>query len=103
MPDTSLNMELSIRKTSNINDAPAIHRLLFEAFEPYRLQYTEGAFNATVLSAEHMAKRIAGSAFDVFIAVEENEIVGTVSLMKINEQTLYMATMGVKPDHYGKE
>src|SRR5258706_13437792 len=93
---------LEIKRTLDINHALAIHQLLLDAFEPYRTQYTEGAFNATVVSAERMAKRIEGSEFDVFIAVLENEIAGTFSVKKINEQTLYMATMPIKPDHYGK-
>lgn len=95
-------MELIISITKNINHAPTIYQLLLDAFEPYRSQYTEGAFNATVVNPERMAKRIEGNAFDVFIAIENNAIAGTFSLKKINENTLYMATMAVSPVYYGK-
>lgn len=91
-----------IKQTSDINIAPEIHRLLLEAFSPYREQYTEGAFNATVASAENLKKRIQSGYFEVLVALCEDEIAGTVSVKKINDKTLYMATMAVKPAYYGK-
>lgn len=91
-----------IKRTTDIKDAPAIHNVLYEAFEPYRPQYTAEALNATVVIPEKLEKRIADPDSIVLIAVFENEIAGTVSLLKAEENNIYIASMAVKPEYHGK-
>ena len=91
-----------IKRTQNNHDAPLVHNILLEAFEPYKAQYTEGAFNATVVSTENMKQRIAANEFEVLIALCDNDLAGTVSIKMQDEGDLYIASMAVKPAYYGK-
>ncbi len=91
-----------IKITKDINNAPEIHNVLLEAFEPFRHLYTEGSFNATVVSTEDLVKRIDGNEYDVLIAICDNEIAGTASVKLEGEKNLYLASMAVKPAYHGK-
>ena len=91
-----------ISRTSDINNAKAIHDVLFDAFMPYRKQYTEAAFNATVISEENLKKRISDKVFDVLIAFYNSSICGTASVKVQDKDNLYLAGMAVKPGYYGK-
>lgn len=94
--------KIIIKRTTDIKDARAIHNVLYEAFEPYRPQYTTEALNATVVITEKLEKRIADPESVVLIAVYDNEIAGTVSLLNTDENNIYIASMAVKPEYHGK-
>jgi len=93
---------IEIKRTTDIKDAPAINNVLFEAFNPYSAQYSEGAMNATIVSTQDMEKRLASQDYEVLIALYNNEIAGTASIIMEGEKNLYLCSMAVKPDYHGK-
>lgn len=80
-------------------DAQAIHELLVAAFSSFRNQYTAGCFDATVLDADRVAKRMREGP--VWVAVDGASIVGTVGA-KIDSRGLYVRGMGVLPSARGQ-
>lgn len=93
---------LEIVRTTDINDAPAIHNVLFEAFNPYSEQYTEGALNATIVSTKDLEERLGLPDFDVLIVLYKGNIVGTASVKTERGRNVYLCSMAVTPDYYGK-
>ncbi len=91
----SKNLTFRKANTSDIND---IHEILYKSFKPYQRFYTDQAFAATVISPEEIKNRIMKSVYDVFIALFDNQIVGTVSLSIKNQDILYIRSMAVDPD-----
>ena len=68
---------ITIRK-ARAQEAGGIRRCLTSAFEPFRFQYTRGAFEETVPTVEAIRERMAHMT--VYIAVAgTREIVGTVA------------------------
>ena len=57
-------------------DAHAISQCLAEAFEPYRAQYTAGAFTDTVLTADSAHERM--KHMTILVAEHASAIVGTI-------------------------
>ncbi|HZQ91352.1 MAG TPA: GNAT family N-acetyltransferase [Terriglobales bacterium] len=64
-------------RRATFSDAQAVLRCLHAAFEPYRSQYTEGAFRDTVLDPVTVHKRLARMSLFVAIA-PDGKIVGTI-------------------------
>jgi ribosomal protein S18 acetylase RimI-like enzyme len=68
-------IDFSIRRAT-ASDAPGILACLRAAFEPFRQQYTAGAFADTVLTAEALERRMA--AMTLFVAMSDGgEFIGT--------------------------
>jgi N-acetylglutamate synthase-like GNAT family acetyltransferase len=96
MFDIMRNIKLKFR-TAKINDKDKIFNILLNSFESYRGHYTEEGFKSTILSPEEIENRIKQNIFKVFVAVTlENEIVGTVSIIKQNDR-YYIRSMAVEP------
>jgi ribosomal protein S18 acetylase RimI-like enzyme len=83
-----------IAETSEINE---IHKILVKSFYPYRKDYTEDAFNATVLTPSEIKRRIKEDLFKVYVAIADNRIVGTGSIVP-KEDSYYLRSMAVIPD-----
>jgi len=92
---------ISIHRTFEINDSQQIHEVLLYAFEPYRILYTEEAFNATVVSTGNLVKRIEAEKYEVITALYRGKICGTVSVKKTRNENLYVASMAVLPEYHG--
>ncbi len=75
-------------------DAPAIHDLLVASFAAFRDQYTDGCFDATVIDAARVAKRMAEGPMWI---IEDGRPLGTVAA-KMDGRGLYVRGMGVHPD-----
>lgn len=95
----SKNLTFRKAKTSDINH---IHEILYKSFQPYQKFYTDQAFAATVISPEEIKNRIIKSVYDVFVALFNSQIVGTVSLSIKNQGILYIRSMVVDPDFQRK-
>lgn len=93
--------EVIIELANDAGAALEIHRILCDAFEPYRSFYTPAAFADTVRTAEVFEQRIISPEVDVLVALLGREIVGTASA-KLTGDELYFFSMGVKPDCSGK-
>lgn len=78
-------------------DALAIHQVLVEAFQSFRPLYTAACFDATVLDAERVLRRIREGP--VFVA-EQDGIVGTVGLVQ-DARGWYLRGLGVHPTARG--
>lgn len=75
-------------------DEDMIASLVFEAFEPFREEYTPDAFDYTALSAERVRERFAEGP--IWIAYSGGEPVGTVSGLP-EEERFYIRSMAIKP------
>ena len=79
-------------------DANGILQCLAEAFEPYRPQYTSGAFADTVLDEASLARRM--KRMQVLVAVSVKEIAGTVAGSAENGEG-HLRGMAVLPEWRG--
>ena len=86
-------------RLAELNDAPAVACLLFEAFAEYRPLYTDVGFAATAISAAEVAARM--SEGPVWAALCENVIVGTISVVR-KHNSLYIRGMAVHPQARGR-
>ena len=97
-----MGSSIEIIRTTDIKDAPLIHNVLFEAFNPYSEQYTEAAMKATIVSTKDLEERLGSPDFEVLIARYNNIIAGTASVKTEAGRNLYLSSMAVKPECYGK-
>lgn len=81
-------------------DEAIIASLIFEAFLPFRDQYTPDAFDYTAASAERISDRFAEGP--MWLAYIDGEAVGTVSGLA-EEERFYIRSMAVKPSAQGKQ
>jgi GNAT superfamily N-acetyltransferase len=84
-------LELRLAKPG---DEEIIASLIFEAFSPFRDQYTPDAFDYTSASVETIRGRFVEGP--IWLAYEGDEAVGTVSGLP-EEERLYIRSMAVKP------
>lgn len=80
-------------------DEEIVSSLIFEAFAPFRDEYTPDAFNYTAASVETVCGRFAEGP--IWIAYDGDEAVGTVSGLP-EEERFYIRSMAVKPSAQGK-
>jgi GNAT superfamily N-acetyltransferase len=81
-------------KLAEPGDEEIISSLIFEAFEPFRTEYTTDAFNYTAASVETVRGRFAEGP--IWLAYDAVEPVGTVSGLP-EEERFYIRSMAVKP------
>jgi GNAT superfamily N-acetyltransferase len=92
-------MRVSVRR-AHVEDSDGILRCLCTAFEPYRAQYTVGAFADTVLTPQKVRERIA--TMSVFVAVDEaGDVVGTIGCSVVGENEGHVRGMAVDPRSQG--
>ena len=87
-------------RLANSGDAPAIASLLYRSFLEYEPLYTSKGFAATVTSAHIVQSRL--NEGPVWIAVENDKIVGTVSVV-LKDDWLYIRGMAVDPAARGHQ
>jgi len=80
-------------------DEEIVARLLVEAFEPYREQYTPGGFADTTATAEVVRERFETAR--VWLAFDNDEAVGTVTALPEND-SVYIRSMAVTPNAQGR-
>jgi N-acetylglutamate synthase-like GNAT family acetyltransferase len=90
------NITFSKAQIQDIND---IFLVLSKAFEPYNNNYTNDAFNATVLSPNEIKNRILGKEYEIYVVKINEQVIGTVSISKKNQRQLYIRSMAVQPDY----
>ncbi len=82
------------------NDVEEIVTCLRLAFEPFRSQYTDGAFQDTVPSPETIRQRIAD--MNVYVAVASDKaIVGTLAAAVLKNEG-HLRGMAVRPEWQGQ-
>lgn len=81
-------------------DEALIASLIFEAFLPFREQYTPDAFDYTAAMAERISERFVEGP--MWLAYIDGEAVGTVSGLP-EEERFYIRSMAVKPSAQGKQ
>lgn len=91
--------EVIVRR-AEMHDAEAVRACLATAFAPYRPQYTRGAYADTVPNAE--AIRVRLSEMQVFIAVGEGNVVGTIAVARIGVEA-HLRGMAVTPQWQGTQ
>lgn len=80
-------------------DEAVIAALIFDAFLPFRDQYTPDAFDYTAASADRISERFVEGP--MWLAHIDSEAVGTVSGL-LEEDRFYIRSMAVKPSAQGK-
>jgi len=96
------NKDEAIIRKALFKDVREIHRVLQESFEPYQGEYTEQAYQATVVSQKEIEKRISDPEIEVLVAFYDDQIVGTVMINLQGEDDLYVRSMAVTPNSQGK-
>jgi GNAT superfamily N-acetyltransferase len=91
-----------ITRQACVDDVTGICEVLAEAFEPYRETYTRHAYDATVLTAPEVERRIRDPEVGVLVAVCGNAVVGTATIEPRGERELYIRSMAVHPGYQGK-
>jgi GNAT superfamily N-acetyltransferase len=82
-------------------DAAAIHRCLVTAFDPYRAEYTEGAFADTVPSPAGIEERLRVMALFVATA-PDGTVVGTIACQDVGRGLGHLRGMAVLPGWQGR-
>lgn len=83
-----------------MNDLEGVVSCLATAFEPYRSDYTDGAFNDTVLTVETAEARLR--EMSILIAEGRNgNVVGTIACQKVSSQEGHVRGMAVLPALHG--
>ena len=91
--------QVVIRRATQ-QDLPGILRCLQQAFEPYRQNYTPGAFADTVLTAETLEAR--SQKMTIFVAqTPDGKIVGTIACQQENAEEGHLRGMAVLPAWHG--
>ena len=85
-------------RSATIEDARGIQECLAAAFEPYRTQYSPGAFADTVLDDEAMLRRL--QQMHVLVAIENGHVAGTISIARYDERG-HLRGMAVLPEWRG--
>lgn len=93
--------DIEIRKARR-NEVQEICEVLSESFEPYRQDYTEEAYKATVVSPSEIENRITDQKIDVLVAIYNDKIVGTASIEMGKKENLHIRSMAVRPDYQRK-
>ncbi|MEM7286082.1 MAG: GNAT family N-acetyltransferase [Actinomycetota bacterium] len=81
-------------RRATATDAPAIHRVLLDAFEPLEDRYTPAAFDATVLDPDRVRLRLDDGP--VWLAELDGAVVGTFGI-EVTDEGHYLRGMGVSP------
>ena len=85
--------EVEIRRAEP-GDEEAIAELIFEAFAPFREEYTPDAFDYTAASVDRVRERFVEGP--MWLAYIGEEAVGTVSGLP-EEERFYIRSMAIKP------
>lgn len=88
--------DTEIREAKNI-DIQSIYEVLSDAFQSYRQDYTEEAYNATVISPDEIEKRMNEKRTEMLVIVYHNKIVGTATITMTRNSKLYIRSMAVRP------
>ncbi len=83
-------------------EAAEIHKILASAFEPYRHDYTEEAYRATVVSVDEIQRRIEDKETEVLVATLNGALSGTVTVTPLDERSIYIKSMAVAPRFQGR-
>ena len=86
-------------RLARLGDEETVARLLLEAFEPFRDEYTPGGFDETTASAEVVRERLETAK--IWIAYDDGEAVGTVTSLPEPEK-IYVRSMAVTPNAQGR-
>lgn len=94
--DSTQRIRIRLAETG---DAQPIASLLFESFVEYESLYTSKGFAATAITSEQIVARMREGL--VWVAVRNEEIVGTVSVVA-SAESLYIRGMAVLPAARGE-
>jgi len=100
-PNNRVASEVINIRPASPGDAESIANCLAVAFQPYRIDYTPGAFHDTILSVNGIIARMG----KMTILVAENEmarIVGTIAFAAVSLDEGHIRGMAVVPDFQGK-
>ena len=86
-------------RLAGTGDEEIVARLLREAFEPFRKEYTPGGFADTTASEEVVRERFETAK--IWLAFDDGEAVGTVTAFPEDDR-IYIRSMAVAPSAQGR-
>lgn len=92
-----VNNTLRVFRRAERRDIPIIYSVLVKVFAPYKRQYTPGAFAATVLNPADIEQRMVDQAYELYVVTIGEKVVGTVSVVKTEQDRLHIRSMAVLP------
>jgi ribosomal protein S18 acetylase RimI-like enzyme len=101
MPKEEKSLEEVEVRTASVHDAQAVHDVLRDSFEPFREQYTEEAYNITIMTPAHIRERMDDEGYDVLVAYLNGKLVGT-AILQYRVGDVYLHSMAVKPAAQGR-
>jgi GNAT superfamily N-acetyltransferase len=81
-------------------DEETVARLLLEAFEPFRDEYTPGGYAETTSSPDEIRERMNEGR--IWLAYDRGEPVGTVTALADEGGGVYVRSMAVTPAAWGR-
>ena len=93
------NESLVVIRIATPDDATSIAAVLLQSFIEYKAVYTSGGFAATTPDTEEVRRRMTEGP--TWVAVRDNEVMGTVSVVPSRER-LYVRSMAVVPSARGQ-
>ena len=93
-----MELRFVIRRAKS-EDCDGILECLASAFAPFRESYTPEGFLDTVLTPETISKRFQDMA--VFVAVEDGNVIGTISCKVVGGEEGHLRGMAVRPECQG--
>ena len=97
--DVVQNESPVVIRIASSDDAKSIAAVLLQSFIEYEAVYTAGGFAATTPDSEEIRRRMTEGP--TWVAVRDNLIVGTVSVVPSGER-LYVRSMAVVPSARGQ-
>ena len=94
MPNDARLAPVVTLRLATVEDSQTVADLIFEAFSPFRSEYTDGAFEYTTPKVDAIRPRFAEGP--IWIAELNGEPVGTVSGLP-EDGRFYIRSMAIKP------
>jgi putative acetyltransferase len=88
-------------RPGNNGDIEAVTALVFSILRSYGLAPDQGATDGDLLDIERFYHQ-AGGCFDVLVATEHDEIIGTVGLHPLGLETVELRKMYLHPGYRGR-
>jgi len=93
-------VNVSTVRRATTADAELILRCLRQAFEPYRVAYSEAGFADTTLTPEAVQQRLR--TMTLFVACAGDDVVGTIGCNAVSAIEGHLRGMAVLPEWQGR-
>ncbi len=86
---------------AKIEDAKLIHEIQVESFMPLLKKYNDVDTNPANEKIESIIKRLEEEKTDYYLVYNEEDVIGTVRVVKLGEETYKISPMCILPKYQG--